>query len=143
MSLRNFGRQNALLGLGAGNTVTGTTLSCTPVFDLTGFDGAVCLLSATVTATNNFLVAQVGTVSGTLSDVAGAGATAHTTAIMLEVVRPTGGRFINFQYRQGTSGRHSPLFVFGVNPRALPTTHTTDLTYRIVNARGTGTASAT
>lgn len=142
---RNFLRRNAYLGLGAGNTATGTTLSSTPVFDLSGFSGAVALVNVAVTATNNGLVARSGTASGSLSDLAGTWTTAHTTQLALEIVKPA-GRFVNFQLRQGTSGQHGPIHVFGVGAREFSASNTsfnsTLLTYKLVNMPVTGTATS-
>lgn len=138
----NFGRANALLGAGLHATATGTTLSTTPVFDLQGFSGAAALLSCSVTATNNGLVARVGTASGTLSELAGTWTTAHTTMLMLEVRQPQGGRFIDFAFKQGTSGQHGRIYVFGLGAESLPVTNSSLLTYKHVNQPGTGTATS-
>lgn len=139
----NFGRTFALLGVGPHATATGTTLSSTPVFDLTGYTGAVAMVAVGVTATNNGLVARGGTASGSLSDLAGTWTTAHTTLLMLEVHKPV-HPFINFQLRQGTSGQHGRIFVFGCGAEVLPasTGHTTNLQYKFVNAPVTGTATS-
>ena len=140
--MTNFRGNYALLGAGAAATATGTTLSSTPVFSFTGFGGAIALVSVAVTSTANGLACRVGTASGTLSDLAGSFTTAQTTMVMLEVNRPSGGEFFNFQLRQGTSGQHGPIYVFGTNPKALPTTNSSLLTYKLVNAPGTGTATS-
>lgn len=141
---KQFGRAFALLGIGPGLTATGTTLSTAPVVDLTLYTGAVVLCNPNVTATNNGLVGLIGTASGTLSDLAGTFTTAQTTALMLEVNRPAGGRFFSAQLRQGTSGRHGPIYIFGVGPRELPVTtqHVAALTYKQVNYPVTGTATS-
>ena len=138
---KNFGRRYAFLGAGAHATATGTTLSSTPVFDITGFSGVAALMTCQVTATNNGLVCRIGTASGSLSDLAGTWTTAQATALLLEVWKPSGGQFVNFQYRQGTSGQHSPIFVFGIGAESRPTTNSS-MVYKHVNCPVTGTATS-
>jgi hypothetical protein len=139
----NFVKNYTLLGIGPPATATGTTLSTAPVVDLTGYTGALVLCNPNVTATNNGLAAVVGTASGTLSDLAGTWTTAHTTALILDVIKPSGGKFFSAQLRQGTSGRHGPIYIFGVGSRVRPTTgHVAALTHKLVAYPGTGTATS-
>lgn len=140
-----FGQDLPLLGVGAAATTTGTTLSSSPPFNITGYDGLAALVNVGVTATNNHLVWTVSTASGgTFSDVAGTGATCHTAQVLSEIHRPAGGPWFKANLRQGTSGRHSEIMVFGVNPVVRPTTgNSTLLTYRYKNSPGTGTATST
>ena len=140
----NIGRELTLLGSGALATTTGTTLSCSPIVDLTGYDGFLALCNPNVTATNNGLAAQVGSATNAMSDLAGTWTTAHTTALMLEVFRPGGGPYYNVQLRQGTSGRHGPIYFFGIGTKKLPTTGNTfsSCTYKFVNSPVSGTATS-
>lgn len=138
----NVGRDMAYLGGFAHTTATGTTLSTTPVFDLLGFNGVVALLNGVaVTATGNGLVARGGVASNALSDLAGTYTTAHTSVLMLEIIRPA-VRFVDFAFRQPTSGQHGALAVFGTGPRSKPTTNSSLLTYKLVNSPVTGTATS-
>lgn len=141
-----FGKDVAYLGNGAGATATGTTLSSSPPFNLTGYNGIAALVNVGVTSTANGLALVVSTASGgTFTDVAGTWTTCHTTQVMLEVRRPAGGPWFKFQLRQGTSGQHGPIHVFGVGPRSLPVTsaqHSTLLSYKYVNSPVTGTATS-
>lgn|SRR5690349_7446505 len=138
----NFGRSVALLGAGLHATATGTTLSTTPVFDITGFSGVMALLSCSVTATNNGLVCRGGSASGSLSELAGTFATCQTTMVMLEVRQPQNARFVDFALKQGTSGQHGRIYVFGLGPGSKPTTNSSLLTYKFVNQPVTGTATS-
>ena len=140
-----FGKDIALLGVGAAATATGTTLSSTPAFNITGYDGLAALVTVGVTATNNHLVWTVSTASGgTFSDVAGTGATCHTAQVMSEIRRPAGGPWFKANLRQGASGQHTQIYVFGINPVVRPTTgNSTLLTYRYKSDAGTGTATST
>lgn len=139
-----FGQDIALLGVGAAATATGTTLSSTPAFNITGYDGLAAVVSVGVTATNNHLVWTVSTASGgTFSDVAGTGATCHTAQVMTEVRRPAGGPWFKANLRQGTSGRHSEIYVYGIGAAVRPVTNSSLLTYRYKNSPGTGTATST
>lgn len=138
----NFGRELAYLGGAAAATATGTTAASSPIFDLTGYNGAVAIQTGVaVTATNGGLVAYGGSATASLSQLAGTMTTAHTSLLMLEVVRPN-LRYIRFNTTLGTSGQLGPLLVFGVGPRALPTTNSTLLTYKLVNAPVSGTATS-
>lgn len=139
-----FGQDIALLGVGAAATATGTTLSSSPPFNITGFDGLAALVSVGVTATGNHLVWTVSTASGgTFSDVAGSGATCHTAQVLSEIHRPAGGPFFKANLRQTVSGRHSEIYVFGIGGAARPVTNSSLLTYRYKNSPGTGTATST
>jgi hypothetical protein len=139
-----FGKDIALLGQGAAATATGTTLSSTPAFNITGYDGLVALTHVAVTSTGNGLVWTVSTASGgTFSDVAGSWATCHLTEVMSEIHRPAGGPWFKANLRQPTSGRHGEIYVFGVNPAVRPTTGNTSLlSYHYANSPGTGTATS-
>lgn len=139
-----FGKDLALLGVGAAATATGTTLSSSPAFNITGYDGLVAMVSVGVTATNNGLAWVVSTASGgTFSDVAGSWATCHTAQVISEIHRPAGGPWFKAQLRQGASGRHSEIYVFGVSPAVRPTTGNSSLlTYKYANCPGTGTATS-
>lgn len=141
----NIGRELTLLGCGAPNTATGTTLSCSPIVDIAGYDGFLALCNPNVTATNNGLVAQQGLTTAAMSDLAGTWTTCQTTAVMLEVFRPMGGRYINVQLRQGTSGRHGPIYLFGIGTKNLPNTtvqQNASMTYKFVNSPVSGTATS-
>jgi hypothetical protein len=139
---RDFGRSFAFLGGAALATTTGTTVTTTPVFDLTGYTGAFALVTGAVTSTANGLVARSGTASGSLSDLAGTYTTCHTAAVLLEIDQPHAGPYVDFVLRQGTSGRHGGISVWGVGPRAMPTTHAAGLTYKHVAHPGSGTATS-
>lgn len=139
----NFSKTYTLLGVGAPATATGTTLSSSPVVDLTGYTGAVVFCNVNVTATNNGLVGRIGTATASLSDLAGTFTTAHTTVLMLEVVKPSGGRYFNAQLRQPTSGQHGPIYVFGVGSESMPATgNIAQLTQKLVLAPTSGTATS-
>lgn len=141
-----FGKDISYLGCGAGNTATGTTLSSTPIFNLTGYDGIAALVTVAVTATNNGLALLACTASGgTFGDLAGTWTTCQTTQVMSEVHRPAGGPFFKYQLRQGTSGQHGPIHVFGISPRSRAVTsaqNSTLLTYKMVNSPVSGTATS-
>lgn len=139
----NFGRDLRYIGGWSHTTATGTTLTTTPVFDLTGFDGVVAFLNGVaVTATGNGLVARGGQTSAALSDLAGTYTTAHTSALCLEIRRPA-ARFVDFAFRQSSaSGQHGALAVFGTTPRVKPTSNAAALTYKLVNSPVTGTATS-
>ena len=139
-----FGKDMALLGVGAAATATGTTLSSSPPFNITGYDGLAAMVSVGVTATNNGLAWVVSTASGgTFSDVAGSWSTCHTAQVISEIHRPAGGPWFKAQLRQGASGRHSEIYVFGLNPAVRPTTGNSSLaTYKYQNCPGTGTATS-
>lgn len=140
---RNFGRSIALLGAGLHATATGTTVSTTPVFDISGYSGVAALLSCSVTATGNFLVCRGGSASGSLSDLAGSALAAQTTMLMLEIRQPQNARFVDFQFRQSSaSGQHGRIYVFGLGAGALPTTNSSLLSYKFVNQPVTGTATS-
>lgn len=141
-----FGKDIAYLGCGAPATATGTTLSSTPAFNITGFDGIAALVTVGVTSTANLLVwTQALTSAGSFSDVAGSQATCQTTQVMAEIHRPAGGPWFKANLRQGASGQHGPIHVFGLSPSVRPVTsgmQSTLLTYKYVNSPGTGTATS-
>lgn len=141
-----FGKDLSLLGIGAHTTVTGTTLSSTPIFNITGFDGLVAITTVGVTATGNGLAWLVATASaGSFSDVAGSWATCHLPQVISEIHRPAGGPFFKAQLRQPTSGQHGQIYVFGVGGAKRPVTTGTQSTlvsYHYANCPGTGTATS-
>lgn len=138
-----FGRDLTYLGGVAQATATGTSLTSSPVFDLTGFNGALAIqTNVGVTASGNGLLAKGGSASNALSHLAGTWTTAHTSMLMLEVVRPN-LRFIQFNMAMSSaSGQLGPMLVFGLGPRALPSTNSSLLTYKHVNSPVTGTATS-
>lgn len=141
----NIGRRVALLDWTGMTTATGTTLACSPVVDLQGYSGAFVLTGVSVTATGTHLVGRIGTASGSLSDIAGAQVTATCRGLMLEIHKPSGGRYFNAQVRitgGADSGQVWPILVFGIGPESLPTTHNTSFGYKFVNQPGTGTATS-
>lgn len=139
----NFGRDLAYLGGAAGVTATGTTVTTSPIFDMTKYNGIVAIQTGVgVTATGNYLNARAGTATGTMTDLAGTNTTAHTSLLILEVVRPHNVRYVDFIFHQPTSGQCGPLLVFGTGSRARPTTNSTLLTYKFVNSPATGTATS-
>ena len=138
----NFKEDLAYLGGAAQATATGTTAASSPIFDISGYEGAVGIqTNVAVTSTGSFLAAYAGTATASLSQIAGTNCTALTSALMLHVHRPP-SRYIRFNTILGTSGQLGPLLVFGVGPRAKPTTNSTLLTAKFVNNPATGTATS-
>jgi len=137
----NFGRRNALLGVVAHVTATGTTAVSSPVYDLQGYAGVACLMSVAVTATGSRLFARGGSASGSLGAIQGSWTTGESTNLLLEMRQPQNCRFVDFVWQASVSGQTRPMYIFGLGGEDLPVTHSTGLSYRFVNQPVTGTAS--
>ncbi len=141
--MKNFGRSVAYLGLDAISTATGTTgLTSGNIYDLQGYTGVVFICPIGATATNNWLTAKGGSATLSMSDIAGAACTGHTTMLMLEVNQPHTGRYVQANTRIGTSCHFGPILAFGLGAENLPVTNATTLTYRMVNHPVSGTATS-
>lgn len=139
----NFYKHCPLLGCEPMSTAVASGTACTTNFDLSGYDGAVCMVNIVTTATGNLLKAVGATASGgSYSDIAGSQTTGQTTCLQLELFRPD-FRFVKFQLvTQGTSSKYGPIYTFGLNPRSSTAANIAAVTAKFVAYAASGTATS-
>lgn len=143
MPNHNFYKYAPIIGCEPMSTAVASGTACTTNFDLSGYDGAVCIVNLVTTATGNLLKAVGCTASGGVySDIAGSQTTGQTTCLELEVFRPD-FRFIKFQLvTQGTSSKYGPIYTFGIKPRSSTAANIAAVTTKFIAYPGSGTATS-
>lgn len=125
-------------------TTSATTTLNGTIFDMAGWDGILFYAQFDATNTGNWLKAQAGTATGSLSDLSNSAAAASDRDVWLDIYKPA-HRYIRPVVIRNGAAVVAGVSAFQYSGRVLPATNTATGTIqgKLLVSPATGTASST
>lgn len=139
----NFLRRNLVRRVSTATTSASTAFNADTMLDMLGFDGVVFMARFNATSTDSWLLAQAGTASTAVSDLAGTAVELTEVSAMLEIVKPL-HRYIRARVVRATATTIGDIWAIQYRGSKWPeaATATGTINAKVVISPATGTASA-